>query len=111
MYKRQSSISTRTSSTYNQNLESIGFRSSEGFASLPLRWDVPLFGEHQSRIVVSLNPGNRAALANLADEIGVPIMGLGVTGGTRFKIGSAIDLPIDEIYEDWAGGLENALLG
>ena len=44
-------------------------------------------------------------------EIGVPIMELGLTGGTRFKIGSAIDLPIDEIYEAWSGGLENALLG
>ena len=60
---------------------------------------------------MSLNPGNRAALANLANEIGVPIMELGVTGGTRFKIVSAIDLPIDEIYEAWVGGLENALLG
>ena len=54
---------------------------------------------------------NKPALANLADEIGVPIMELGLTGGTRFKIGSAIDLPIDEIYEAWSGGLENALLG
>ncbi len=106
-----SGISTRTSSGSNQNLGSIGFRSGEGFASLPLRWDVPLFGEHQSRIVVALDPDNKPALANLADEIGVPIMELGLTGGTRFKIGSAIDLPIDEIYEAWSGGLENALLG
>ena len=106
-----SGMSTRTSSGSNQNLGSIGFRSGEGFASLPLRWDVPLFGEHQSRIVVALDPDNKPALANLADEIGVPIMELGVTGGTRFKIGSAIDLPIDEIYEAWSGGLENALLG
>ena len=106
-----SGISTRTSSGSNQNLGSIGFRSGEGFASLPLRWDVPLFGEHQSRIVVALDPDNKPELANLADEIGVPIMELGLTGGTRFKIGSAIDLPIDEIYEAWSGGLENALLG
>ena len=104
-------VSPRTSSTSNQKLRSIGFRSSEGVASLPLRWDVPLFGEHQSRIVVSLTPGNRTALVNLADAIGVPIMELGLTGGTRFKIGSAIDLPIDDIYETWSGGLENALLG
>ena len=68
-----------------------------------------LFGEAQSRIVVSLDPGNKGLLEALAIDIGVPFMELGFTGGPNFKIGSEVDLPVEEIYDSWSGGLEEAL--
>ena len=105
------SKNSHISGTSNCGVDLIGFKSGQRFSTLPSRWDLPLFGEFQSRIVVSLNSDNKARLEALADGIGVPIMELGLTGGTRFNIGSVIDLPVEEIYNSWSGGLGNALVG
>ena len=89
----------------------IGFQGGQAFARLPRRWDAALFGEGQSRIVVSLAPEHRAGLEQMAAELGVPLMELGVTGGDRFQLGSMLDLPVTAIAEAWGGGLERALTG
>ena len=89
----------------------IGFRGGQAFSRVPRRWDAALFGEGQSRIVVSLAPGHRATLEHMAAELGVPLMELGVTGGDRFQLGPMLDLPVREIAEAWGGGLEQALAG
>ena len=86
----------------------VGF---QGQVRLPRRWDAALFGERQSRIVVSLAQDKWSALAQLATEIEVPLLRLGVTGGTRFRLGARLDLPLDEIAAAWNGGLEAALGG
>ena len=93
----------------NRTKEMIGFRGGDLFYELPRRWDLALFGEAQSRIVVSLDPGNKGLLEALANDIGVPFMDLGFTGGSKFEMGSEIDLPVEEIYDSWSGGLEEAL--
>ena len=89
----------------------IGFQGGLAFSHLPARWDAALFGEGQSRIVVSLAPAHRPALEQMATEMGVPLMELGVTGGDRFQLGPALDLPVGAIAEAWGGGLERALAG
>ena len=93
----------------NRTKEMIGFRGGDLFYELPRRWDLALYGEAQSRIVVSLDPGNKGLLEALANDIGVPFMDLGFTGGSKFEMGSEIDLPVEEIYDSWSGGLEDAL--
>jgi len=89
----------------------VGFRGGLAFSPGPRRWDAALFGEGQSRIVVSLASEHRAALEQMATELRVPLMELGITGGDRFQLGPGLDLPVREIAEAWGGGLERALAG
>jgi phosphoribosylformylglycinamidine synthase len=84
----------------------VGFH---GNIALPQRWDAALFGERQSRIVVSLIEKDWPALQRMADESSVPLRRLGTTGGDRLKIARRIDLPLQEIGGAWREGLERAL--
>ena len=78
---------------------------------LSRRWDAALFGERQSRIVVSLPQEDWDELAALAVENQVPVLRLGVTGGTRLRLGAQLDAPVDEIAAAWRGGLDAAMGG
>jgi phosphoribosylformylglycinamidine synthase subunit PurL len=89
--------------------EDVGFHGSEAFSRLPKRWDAALFGEGQSRIVVSLRPEQFPMLKRLAAEMSVPVLELGVTGGSRFQLGRYVDLSLEEIRDPWHNGLERAL--
>ena len=86
----------------------IGFR---GELDLPRRWDAALFGEAQSRIVVSLAVEAWRHLVELAAGFNVPLRGLGVTGGDRFTLGPALDMPLAGIDDAWSNGLDRALNG
>ncbi|MQF95751.1 MAG: phosphoribosylformylglycinamidine synthase subunit PurL [SAR202 cluster bacterium] len=83
----------------------IGFT---GEFPVPERWDAALFGERQSRIVVSLPEEQWAALAGLASGLGVPVTRLGYTGGDRFKLNADVDITVSEISKVWNNGLEAA---
>ena len=87
----------------------VGFRGGPALARLPRRWDCSFFGERQSRIVVSLRPENAPALQRMAAAANVPLLELGRTGGSRFRLGSYAELPVSEIAAAWEGGLEKAL--
>ena len=50
-------------------------------AALPDRWDAPLFGEGQSRIVVSLSPRSLGAFAEVCRHERAPWLELGAVGG------------------------------
>ena len=84
----------------------IGFR---GTFQVDGRWDAVLFGEAQSRIVVSLAPDDLSVLKRLASEQDVPWVQLGSVGGTAFSLPPLLDVPLDEMEAAWKGGLENAL--
>jgi phosphoribosylformylglycinamidine synthase II len=74
-----------------------------------MRPDAVLFGESQSRIVVSLAPERWDALAALAREHGVPLYRLGTTGGERVTIAPHLDVPLAEALETHATALERLL--
>ncbi|MCS7206759.1 MAG: phosphoribosylformylglycinamidine synthase subunit PurL [Dehalococcoidia bacterium] len=80
-----------------------GFR-----GSFPIQghWAPALFGEAQSRIVVSLAEAQVPALLGLAQEEGVPLLRLGQVGGDRFMIPPLIDVPLDVLQRAWRSGLE-----
>jgi phosphoribosylformylglycinamidine synthase II len=85
-----------------------------GFCSglrIPRRWDVALFGERQSRIVVSLPQEGVETLERLASESRTPVLRLGTTGGSGFRFGSALDVPVQDLSEAWNTGLDRALGG
>jgi phosphoribosylformylglycinamidine synthase II len=79
-----------------------------------MRPDALLFGESQSRIVVSLRERDWPALQAVAAARRVPLTRLGRAGGNRFQVrlpAQAIDLPIAEVEQAWRGGLAAALSG
>ncbi len=100
-------------------LGGVGFR---GILDSASRWDAALFGEKQSRIVVSVERHKVHLLEDLARSQDVPIISLGRTGGDRFtmRVGDeatndgsnggppAIDLPLERISNVWSQSLEAA---
>jgi phosphoribosylformylglycinamidine synthase len=70
-----------------------------------MRADALLFGESQSRIVVSVKERDLERLKEIADHEGAPIQVLGEVGGSRLVIQPMVQLPVDEIREIWSGSL------
>ena len=89
-------------------LGGIGFIS--GF-DIEGRWDAALFGETQSRIIVSIPPQKLPRLQALAEDMEVPITILGEVGGDRITMPSPIDLPLKDAASAWSNSLETALSG
>ena len=75
------------------------------------RVDAILFGESQSRIVLSLDESHLHALERLAGEAGVPLAVLGTVGGERFRLGGWIDMPVSEMRDAWSNALGRMLQG
>ena len=80
-------------------IDGIGF---QGSFSLEGRWDAALFGETQSRIVVSVLADGVGIVEEVAREDGVPWTVLGVTGGEAFRMAGLIDLPLKDLAEHLA---------
>jgi phosphoribosylformylglycinamidine synthase len=83
-----------------------------------LRRDALLFGESQSRVVLSVKPEMADQVLNRARDSGVPAVKIGTVGGDRFVIdvekgqrteGCRIDFPIDQLHERWAYSVERTL--
>jgi phosphoribosylformylglycinamidine synthase II len=73
------------------------------------RLDAALFGEAQSRIIVSIAPKSSWKLQKLADRFQIVATKLGVEGGKRFILKGYTDLSLKEIGGAWWGGLEKLL--
>ncbi|MFW0859363.1 MAG: phosphoribosylformylglycinamidine synthase subunit PurL [Dehalococcoidia bacterium] len=86
-----------------------------GEGGLADRLDAALFGEGQSRAVVSLEPLSLPRLRQIATDHGVPLQRLGMAKGERFVIKAAaehdllLDLPLEELAAAWRHGLERAM--
>jgi phosphoribosylformylglycinamidine synthase len=80
-------------------------------APLPVhgRLDATLFGEEQSRIVVSCAPADETRLRAVATEHGVECTSIGVAGGDRFRLTPALDLSLERLRDAYDGGLASAL--
>ena len=89
----------------------VGFLGATALSRPARRWDCVLFGERQSRIAVSLRWEDAAELRRMAEEVDVPVMEIGHTGGNRFRLGRYADLPLSEVADAWEGGLDRALAG
>ncbi|MEX2246694.1 MAG: phosphoribosylformylglycinamidine synthase subunit PurL [Dehalococcoidia bacterium] len=73
---------------------------------------IALFGETQSRAVVSCVSVDAPALTELARTHGLPLERLGVTGGDSLRILAAgIDLPVAALRDAYERGLPRALEG
>ncbi len=83
-----------------------------------LRRDSLLFGESQSRVVLSVPDDQRKAVLKAAAEFGVPAEVIGTVGGDRLVIdvadarsgaGCNVNLGVAVLYDRWANSLERAL--
>jgi phosphoribosylformylglycinamidine synthase len=83
-----------------------------------LRRDALLFGETQSRIVLSIRGDVLESLLTRAAEAGIPAARIGTVGGDRLVIdvergnqsdGCRIDLPIENVRERWGQAIEERL--
>lgn len=75
------------------------------------RWDAGLFGESQSRIVVSLAAKDVPALETLAAELNVPAAVIGTVGGDALRIEPWIELTVAEMAAAWANALTGGMSG
>ena len=84
----------------------IGF---QGEFSISGRWDAALFGEYQSRIVMSVSPAKLPELERICRTEGVPWVRLGQTGGSSVTMADRIDVSVREIERIWRNALESAV--
>lgn len=81
------------------------------------RQDAVLFGESQSRVVLSVKPANRQTVLDRARELGVPADVIGTVAGDRLQVSlkderalmRVIDLPVADLHERWACSIERTL--
>jgi len=76
-----------------------------------MRADALLFGESQSRMVVSVRRRHLGRLRDLARREDVPFTALGEVRGASLAIGDMIDLPIAQARARWRGALARRLGG
>ncbi len=82
-----------------------------------LRKDAVLFGESQSRVVISAKPIHRQAILDRASQFGVPGEVVGAVSGDRLIVSVAdegrlervIDQPVESLRDQWAFSLERSL--
>jgi len=68
-----------------------------------IRNDALLFGETQSRIVVSLPAKNLDSLKEITNKYEAPIQILGKVEGNSLKIGNLIDIKVEQLKNAWRG--------
>jgi phosphoribosylformylglycinamidine synthase len=87
-----------------------GGRGMEGTgAAATGRFDAALFGEAQSRIIISCAADATGGLESLARQAGVPLTRLGRVVGHRLTLGRLLDVPVEELAAAFHEGLPGAL--
>jgi phosphoribosylformylglycinamidine synthase len=68
-----------------------------------------LFGESQSRVVISYDPANAEALEKMAGEGGVELVRLGKVVRDQLRINNSIDLSVADVAERYHTAIERIL--
>jgi phosphoribosylformylglycinamidine synthase len=74
-----------------------------------MRADARLFGESQSRIIVSLKAKDLNRLREIAAREGAPLQVLGEVGGSHLAVHPLVRVAVDELKSAWSSGLERRL--
>lgn len=69
------------------------------------RTDAALFGESQSRVLVSVSKENAAKLEKILGEFSVPFAQIGKVGGQRLKITDKIDMAVTDIEKAYRNAI------
>ncbi|MFN0073021.1 MAG: phosphoribosylformylglycinamidine synthase subunit PurL [Chloroflexota bacterium] len=73
------------------------------------RIDAALFGEAQSRFVISCRPDDVAEVKQVCADEGLTCTILGTTGGLTLEWGAVLHLPVDAVRIHWAEGLNHVI--
>ncbi len=73
------------------------------------QWHWSLFGETQSRIVLSAAPSDAGSILKEAEVAGVPAIVVGEVGGDALHFGKIVDIPLSRVADAWENGFERAL--
>jgi phosphoribosylformylglycinamidine synthase len=79
--------------------------------ALDVRPDFYLFGEDQSRIILTADQGHVHELLKTAREFGVPAAIIGRVGGEHLEVGGWIRLGLGEMADAYFGALDHAMAG
>lgn len=101
------------------SLAECGFNPEEVFAPKCLalekvkpsdvRADAFLFGESQSRAIFSAEKEKAARVVEIAREVGIPCVEIGVVGKGKAQLGKWIDVPIDDLQTLWRDSLSKKI--
>ncbi|MDP2905063.1 MAG: phosphoribosylformylglycinamidine synthase subunit PurL [Candidatus Omnitrophota bacterium] len=84
-------------------------------APLGVRLDAGLFGETQSRIIISCPKSSAAKIKAIAQKFKAPFKVIGVTGGAALKIShkgkEIINADLEKLSQEWRGALEKHIQG
>ena len=75
------------------------------------RWDAAMFGEGQSRIVVSVAPDRLDDLERICRSEGAPWTVLGEIGGHSLVVDDLLDVTVDNLTQTWESALDRVLHG
>jgi phosphoribosylformylglycinamidine synthase II len=76
--------------------------------SLSDRWDAAMFGESQSRILLSVSSDNVSAVEALATASNVPMKVIGTVGGDSLTFGDSLSIPLADADDSWKNGFTRA---
>ena len=76
--------------------------------SLGDRWDAAMFGESQSRILLSVLSENVGAVEALANASNVPMKVIGTVGGDSLTFGDSLSIPLVDADDSWKNGFMRA---
>jgi phosphoribosylformylglycinamidine synthase len=76
--------------------------------SLGDRWDAAMFGESQSRILLSVSNDNVSAVEALATASNVPMKVIGTVGGDSLTFGDTLSIPLADADDSWKNGFTRA---
>ncbi|MCX5702459.1 MAG: AIR synthase-related protein, partial [Candidatus Omnitrophica bacterium] len=78
-------------------------------ASGNIRTDALLFGESQSRIILSAKPKNVKKILQISKKNKTPVSVIGKVGGSRLVINKFINASLNELLKSWKNAIENYL--
>jgi phosphoribosylformylglycinamidine synthase len=76
-----------------------------------LRKDAYLFGEDQSRVVVTVDPERIEELKSIVVDHGMSMTLLGEVGGDRLMMGDMVDIPVEVLAETYYASIEKVMSG
>jgi len=67
--------------------------------SVKTREDLSLFSESQSRVIISILPGDKDKFEKLVESYSTPVYYAGITGGENLRINKSIDIALQKLSD------------